>query len=144
MTLHLLKLAVGAGSLSDLQHWVAARSAQARLIGAPPEIMHTTRMVPKKIAELLNGGSLYWVIRGQLTCRQKLNDIRPFTDNEGISRCHLVLDSEVVAVQTRPFRPFQGWRYMTAENAPPDVMSGTDAAQMPETLRRNLADLGLI
>jgi hypothetical protein len=145
MALHLLKLCVGADSIQDLEDWVAERLAQKRRRGEPGEHHHTTRMVPRRRAELVGGGSLYWVIKGQIAARQALLDIRPFADGDGIGRCHLILDQTIVPVMPRPCRPFQGWRYLTAADAPPDIgRSGDDVGVMPEGLRRELRDLGLI
>lgn len=145
MALHLLKLCVGADSIADLDGWIKARLADQRRGGGPVEHRHTTRMVPKRLAELLDGGSLFWVIRGQVAARQRLLDVRPFKDGEGIGRCHLVLDPAVVAVETRPCRPFQGWRYLEDATAPRDAGHGpADLAALPEPLRRELRDLGLL
>jgi hypothetical protein len=102
-------------------------------------------MVPTRIAELVAGGSLYWVIKGSVQCRQRLLDIRPFVDGEGISRCHLVLQPEVVRTAWQPRRPFQGWRYLKEEDAPVDLSRGrSEELEMPPKLRRELADLGLL
>ena len=145
MPLHLLKLCVGAESISDLEDWITERQAQRRARGEPAEQLHTTRMVPKKIEEILDGGSLYWVIKGQISARQRLTDIRPFTDGEGIGRCHLVMEPVVVPVEPRPFRPFQGWRYLQVKDAPRDLAEhGGEIGEMPEELRRELAGLGLL
>ena len=145
MTLHLLKLCVGATSIQDLEDWVEEQTAELRRLKKPLEKFHTTRMVPKRVDELLDGGSLYWVIKGQVSARQKLMDIRPFTDGAGISRCNLVLEPKVVAVIPRPFRPFQGWRYLSAQDAPRDIgKKGGDVLEMPEVLRRELALMGLL
>jgi hypothetical protein len=145
MPLHLLKLCVGAESITDLEDWIEERMAQRRARGEPAEQLHTTRMVPKRVAEVLDGGSLYWVIKGQVSARQRLLDIRPFTDGEGIGRCHLVMEPVVVPVEPRPFRPFQGWRYLQAKDAPRDLAEhGGDLGEMPEALRRELAGLGLL
>jgi hypothetical protein len=134
MTLHLLKLCVGADSIADLEHYQARRRK-------PP--IHVTRMVPRRDDELLDGGSLYWVIKGQIAARQALQAIEPFVDKDGIGRCRLVLDSTIVRVRPRPFRAFQGWRYLAAKDCPPDL--GTqDVAEMPEALRTELAALGLL
>ncbi len=92
MSLHLLKLCVGAESIQDLEEWIEERRADALARGEPFEQRHTTRMVPKRMAELTGGGSLFWVIKGQIACRQRLLAVRPFTDGDGIGRCHLVLD----------------------------------------------------
>ncbi|KRE15010.1 lysophospholipase [Bosea sp. Root381] len=145
MPLHLLKLCVGAESISDLEGWIAQRMAQRRRAGEPQEQLHTTRMVPKRIEEIVAGGSLYWVIKGQISARQRLTDIRPFTDGEGIGRCHLVMEPVLVPVEPRPFRPFQGWRYLQAEDAPRDLADrGSGFGEMPEEMRRELAGLGLL
>ncbi|MHB2168089.1 DUF1489 family protein [Alsobacter sp. R-9] len=145
MALHLLKLCVGCDSIADLEGWIEETMALWRRLGKPEEQIHTTRMVPKKIDEILDGGSLYWVIKGQVACRQRLVDIRPFTDGEGIGRCHLVLEPKVIPVVPRPCRPFQGWRYLPADTAPKDLgAGGAGTAAMPEALRRELAELGLL
>lgn len=144
MPLHLIKLCVGAESIQDFEGWIADTMSMWRRLGRPQEQLHTTRMVPKRVAELLDGGSLYWVIKGQLCCRQAIVDIRPFTDGEGIGRCHLVLEPVVHPVSPRPYRPFQGWRYLEPKDAPADLASSVGAAEMPEDLRRELAELGLL
>jgi hypothetical protein len=145
MPLHLIKLCVGCDSIQDLEGWIEENRTYARRLRRPYEQTHTTRMVPKRVEELLGGGSLYWVIRGQVACRQRLLEVRPFTDGEGIGRCHLVLEPLVVPVQPRPYRPFQGWRYLKDGEAPKDLGRGQgDLAQMPEEMRRELADLGLL
>ncbi len=145
MPLHLLKLCVGADSIADLEGWIAARLDEQRRVGETPEQRHTTRMVPKRAAELIDGGSLFWVVKGQISVRQRLRAVRPFTDHDGVGRCHLVLEPTLVEVETRPCRPFQGWRYLDQGDAPQDLGSGPpDIVAMPETLRRELRDLGLI
>ncbi|MFG1300225.1 DUF1489 domain-containing protein [Xanthobacter sp. V3C-3] len=145
MTLHLLKLCVGAVSIADLEDWIAERAEAARKAGRPFEQVHVTRMVPTRREDLLDGGSLYWVIKGEVAARQRLLDLRPFVDNDGIRRCGLVLEPQVVPVEPRPSRPFQGWRYLAAKDAPRDLATGDGAAaDLPESLRRELRDLGLL
>ena len=145
MTLHLLKLCVGCESIQDLEEWIEENRALHRRLKRPYEQTHTTRMVPKRAGEILDGGSLFWVIRGQVACRQSLIAIRPFTDAEGIGRCHLVLEPTVVPVEPRPYRPFQGWRYLDVKDAPRDLgQASGEVGEMPESLRRELAELGLI
>jgi len=149
MTLHLLKLCVGVETIGEVSDWIDEQRLFHARLKRPFEHTHTTRMVPKKLDAILHApegpGSLYWVIKGQIACRQQLIDIRPFTDGEGIGRCHLVLVPEVVPVSPRPFRPFQGWRYLAAGDAPPDLgAQGAGVQEMPEDLRRELAGLGLI
>ncbi len=145
MSLHLLKLCVGCESADDLKGWIKERAAQQKKRGAKPEHIHTTRMVPKRAEELIEGGSLYWVIKGTITCRERILAIRPFVDKDGIGRCRLVLDGKVVLVEPRPFRAFQGWRYLAVTEAPRDLdRVAPGAKNMPETLRRELRDLGLL
>ncbi|WJH40000.1 DUF1489 family protein [Aliirhizobium terrae] len=145
MALHLIKLCVGADSIQDLRDWVAERSLTAMAAGLEPHSIHTTRMVPKRVDELLDNGSLYWVIKGQVAARQKLLDIRTFTGGDGIQRCELVLGPEVIETASQPKRPFQGWRYLKDEEVPRDLGAlGEDVAALPEDLRRELADLGLL
>ena len=145
MPLHLIKLCVGAESIADLEEWVAERVAERRRRGGAARSQHITRMVPKRMAELLDGGSLYWVIKGQLAARQTLLDIEPFVDVDGIGRCRLWLAPEVKPVSPRPYRAFQGWRYLVDKDAPADLSeAGAGAADMPEALRRELGELGLL
>jgi hypothetical protein len=145
MTLHLVKLCVGCDSVKDLKDWIRERLKEKKKKRQALEHIHTTRMMPKRADELLDGGSLYWVIRGQIMCRQRLRAIRPFTDREGIGRCRLVMDTSVVLVEPRPMRAFQGWRYLAAESAPRELSKAAPgAAAMPEQLRRELRDLGLL
>jgi hypothetical protein len=145
MSLHLIKLCVGCDTIGDLEEWIEENRAHHRRLDRAYEQTHTTRMVPKRLDALVDGGSLYWVIRGQIACRQRLLCVRPFTDGDGIGRCHLVLEPVVVPVRPRPCRPFQGWRYLERNDAPPDLgRAAGDLAAMPEALRRELADLGLL
>jgi hypothetical protein len=145
MPLHLIKLCVGADSVKDLEDWIKRKAKQKNKRSAKREHIHTTRMVPKRADELLDGGSLYWVIRGQIMCRERLLDIRPFVDREGVGRCRLVMDGKVVLVEPRPFRAFQGWRYFEAKDTPRDLdRAAPGAKKMPEHLRRELRELGLL
>ena len=144
MPLHLIKLCVGADSVQDLEAWIKQK-LKALKKGARREHIHTTRMVPKRADELLKGGSLYWVIRGQIMCRQPLIAIRPFVDREGIGRCRLVLQPKVILVEPRPYRAFQGWRYLEDKDSPRDLDRAAPGARaMPEQLRRELRQLGLL
>lgn len=145
MSLNLIKLCVGAESISDLEDWVAERVSERVKRGGVARSQHVTRMVPTRAAELVEGGSLYWVIKGQIAARQRLIEVEPFVDVDGVGRCRLWLDREVVHVSPRPYRAFQGWRYLQAKDAPPDLGAvGAGAADMPEALRRELGELGLL
>jgi hypothetical protein len=145
MTLHLIKLAVGCDSIADLEEWIEETRLLFRRLGRPYEQLHTTRMTPKRLTRIEDGTSLYWVIKGQLLCRQRLLEIRPFTDADGIGRVHLALEPVVRPVSPRPMRPFQGWRYLDGKDAPSDLAGrGDQSLEMPEQLRRDLAGLGLL
>ena len=146
MTLHLIKLSVGTDSVQDLEDWIQKKLKERKKRGEKkPERIHTTRMVPKRAEELLDGGSIYWVIRGEILCRERILDIRPFVDRDGVGRCRLVLDPKCVLVQPRPYRAFQGWRYLSPKDAPPDLdRAAPGARNMPETMRRELRELGLL
>jgi hypothetical protein len=145
MALNLIKLCVGCDSIQELEGWIKQRMKEKRKRGEKPEHIHRTRMVPKRAAELVDGGSLYWVIRGEIACRQRIRDLRPFRDKDGIGRCGIVLEPKVVPVDPRPFRAFQGWRYLAIKDAPPDLEKGARGAKaMPEKLRRELRELGLM
>jgi hypothetical protein len=145
MSLNLIKLCVGCDSVAELSSWIKQRLKQKKARKEKPEHAHTTRMVPKRVDELLDGGSLYWVIRGQVMCRQDLVAIRPFVDKDGVGRCRLVLRPKVVPVEPRPFRAFQGWRYLDSKDAPRDLdRAAPGARNMPEQMRRELRELGLL
>lgn len=142
MPVHLLKLCVGCDSIGDLDAWIAANAKAGK--GKAGEHVHVTRMVPKRVDGLLQGGSLYWVIRGMIACRQRVRAIRPFVDRDGVRRCGLVLAPEVVPVAPQPMRAFQGWRYLSAADAPPDLDASKGLQDLPEVLRRELRELGLL
>jgi hypothetical protein len=145
MALHLIKLCVGAESIADLEDWIVRRVAEHVSHGEPARSSHVTRMVPKRAEELLDGGSLFWVIKGQLAARQPLLDVQPFIDAAGIGRCRLWLDPAVTPLRPRPMRAFQGWRYLAEKDAPPDLDAAAQGAvEMPEELRRTLGELGLL
>jgi len=143
MALHLIKLCVGCDSVKDLEDWI--REKRRRTRGKRTEHVHRTRMVPKRADELTDGGSLYWVIRGEVSCRQRFIAVRPYVDKGGVGRCQLVLEPKVVPVQPRPWRAFQGWRYLEMKAAPPDLERAAPGAKdMPEAMRRELRELGLL
>ena len=145
MSLHLLKLCVGCDSIEDLDEWIAHRLKEARRAGRKLVHGHVTRMTPKRAEELVDGGSLYWVIRGNVQVRQRILEVAPFRDKEGIQRCRLVLEPKTVATEWQPRRAFQGWRYLKAEEAPRDLGNArAGMRQLPPELRRDLADLGLL
>ncbi len=141
--LNLIKLCVGVDSLQELADWQKRRLKEKRAKSQKPELIHVTRQFPKRADELLAGGSLYWVIRGQIAARQRLIELREVKKN-GIPHCGLVYDKKLVPVRPRPRRAFQGWRYFEAKDAPPDVAEIKGAKGLPEALTRELATLGLL
>ena len=144
MTLHILKLCVGVDTLEDLAHWQAGRIRDQKKRGVKkPELVHVTRMTPKRKDEILDGGSLYWVIKGQIAARQQLIDLRAVTKN-GTPHCGLVYEPALIPVQRRAHRAFQGWRYLDPKDAPPDARGSKGGANLPEALQKELVELGLL
>jgi len=144
MALHLIKLCVGASDVDDLRAWIAYRGRIAGN-GARAEHIHTTRMFPKRANEIIAKGSLYWVIKGQVQCRQPILDLRRIVDDEGKSMCEIVMAPELHLTRLQPKRPFQGWRYLTTADAPDDIVEGGDGAEaMPDAMRQELSALGLL
>jgi hypothetical protein len=138
MPLHLIKLCVGAESIDDLKSWLRnAREGRDTL-------EHTTRMFPKRRDEILPGGSLYWVIKGMILCRQPIADLVAVRGKDGIMRCRIVFKAKIVPVRPMPRRAFQGWRYLEERDAPPDLTSAQSASGLPPSLRRELSELGLL
>lgn len=141
MHISLVKLSAGTDSVDDLAAWQASRRAKGP-DGLP---RHVTRMWPKREAELLDGGSVYWVIKGLIQCRQRLLRLDAVDGADGIRRCALVLEPELLRTRPAPRRPFQGWRYLPAEDAPADLSrhrAQEDA--LPPALNAALAEIGVI
>jgi hypothetical protein len=123
------------------------RAIQTLRAAADPPLRHQTRMMPKRRDEMLDGGSMFWVIGGFVQVRQRLLDIIEDRWDDGTPCAGLVLDRVLVPVEARPVKAFQGWRYLDAASAPPDVAAMREApgAQaMPEAMLRELRTLGLI
>jgi hypothetical protein len=139
MALHLIKLAVGIESLAHLRSVHAERAATYGLGTSFTE----TRMIPRRSAELLDGGSLYWVIKGSTTARQSILDLDVQDDPEGRAFCRIHL-GEIVPVLGQPRRPFQGWRYLKPEDAPNDADSQNGAEEIPAKMAAELRALGLL
>lgn len=138
---HLIKLSVGTENIEDLVSWQATKRAQTPL-GEP---RHVTRMWPKRESEIVNGGSIYWVIKGVIQCRQTVLRLDEHIGQDGIRRCAIVLDPEIVRTQTSLKRPFQGWRYLPAHDAPPDLPAGRASEEpLPVELNRALAEIGVL
>ncbi len=137
MTIHLIKLAVGAKSVADVAAWQAARAKIA------PPLRHRTRNFPKRADEILDGGSIYWVVNRVLSVRQRIEDIVQAKQADGTRCTDLVLHPKLVPVRGRLVKPFQGWRYLAAADAPPDE-GQAKIEGLPEALKQELAALALL
>ena len=143
--LHLLKLCVGCDGVEDLLDWQETRAAERRAAGLDPRPFHVTRMWPRREAEILDGGSLYWVIKGLVLCRQRIVALETQTGEDGIDRCRLRLAPEIVRTTPQPRRAFQGWRYLRAADAPADLAaSAAGAPALPPSLAAGLAEIGVL
>ena len=139
MPLHLIKLAVG---VDDLQELAAIQKERRREHG---RYGFFTRNMPKRIEELLDGGSIYWVVKGQIRVRQLLRRFHPHEDDHGRSYVIVEYNRILVPVRPRRMRPFQGWRYLDGENAPPDLAPGAAGEnELPDALADELRALGLL
>ena len=139
--MNLVKLSVGTESVESLMAWQEMRRREL------PEGLprHVTRMWPKREAQLLDGGSLYWVFKGMILCRQRILRLDEVTGQDGIRRCAIVLEPEAVRTQAAPRRPFQGWRYLAVGDAPPDLRAGRESDDaVPADLSRALAEIGVL
>ncbi|WP_170347801.1 MULTISPECIES: DUF1489 family protein [Ruegeria] len=138
---NLIKLSVGSESVDTLIAWQDSRKPLYE-DGCP---RHVTRMWPKREAEILNGGSIYWVIKGVIQCRQRILRLDEVRGEDGIRRCAIVLDPEVHRTQTALKRPFQGWRYLKPEDTPADLPQGREQDDaLPDDLNRALAEIGVL
>ncbi len=143
--LHLIKLCVGVETLDDLGGHIDRRIEAQRDIEGRMETTHVTRMWPKREAELLDGGSLYWVIRGTLQARQAILRLDEQIGTDGIRRCAIRLSPELIRTSPAPRRPFQGWRYLKASDAPKDLGSWRSGEEtMPQDMQEELSRLGVL
>ena len=139
--IHMVKLSVGTESIEELMRWQAMTRAQGP-DGAP---RHVTRMWPKQESALLNGGSIFWVIKGFIQCRQRIMRLNEVIGQDEIRRCAIVLDPELVHTTTAIKRPFQGWRYLKPDDAPIDLSPDRkDEDHLPVELAGALADIGIL
>ena len=135
-----MKLSVGSESIADLAAWQATKRAQTE-DGLP---RHVTRMWPKRGDEILAGGSIYWVIKGVILCRQPILRLDEYLSADGITRCAIVCEPGLIRVEATPKRPFQGWRYLTPADAPRDLPEGRQEEEaLPPELTKALADIGV-
>lgn len=142
MTLHLRKLCVGAETVEDLDRWQAARAKANEKAGRGAVVWHTTRHFPKRADEILAGGSLFWIVKGVMCIRQPILRFDPATDARGRPACDIVLAPGLIAVEPRAHRPFQGWRYLRAEDAPRDLAALEGGGDLPADLAAELRAIG--
>jgi len=139
MTVHLKKLSVGSESVESMRQW------QSQRVKAGLPLIHATRNRPRRREELLDGGSIYWIIKGQMQARQQIDDLIELTGPDGIIRCGIVLNPVIIPVWSRKERIFQGWRYLEVENAPEDMpVDQQDGEALPAEMASELRDLGLL
>lgn len=146
MVLHLKKLSVGSTSIETLEEW------HREVLSRRGKIMHVTRMFPRRKDEILpngagdlTGGSIYWIIKGKMCVRQQIEDLVEVEREDGGTSCGIVLKPGLIKVVERRHRPFQGWRYLEQESAPPDLPVGAeDDEAMPMEMAEELRDLGLL
>ncbi len=145
MTVHLLKLCVGIEDVENLAEVQKRRLEIKRKAGQPAELLHVTRSFPRRADQVLDGGSLYWVIKRVIRVRQRILELRETVNQEGKPACAIVLDPEHVQVERRPHRAFQGWRYLPPGDAPRDLRDvGAGAEDLPDDMADALKELGLI
>ncbi|QEX17590.1 hypothetical protein FRZ44_28920 [Hypericibacter terrae] len=145
MTLHMLKLCVGVDRIDELEDWIEEKIRKAKSKGKEPKLEHVTRQMPKRRDEILEGGSLYWVIKGFIQVRQPIVGLQARRGKDGIERCAIQFAPNLVQVQPSPRRAFQGWRYLEAKDAPADLGKRRKGEQeLPPALLLELRQLGIL
>ncbi len=139
MPVHLLKIAVGIESVEHFRERIKIRRKQGKTF------THYTRHMPKRAEEVLAGGSLYWIVKGYIAVRCPIVRLEEAVLEGRGPHCGIVMKSELIPVVPQPRRPHQGWRYLEAEDPPPDQADlGKGAADMPPEMAAQLRDLGLL
>jgi len=139
MTMHLQKLSVGSEGIDTLAEWQRLVVRRRKAKGKTAVHEHVTRMFPKQKEALLNGGSIFWVIKGQIQCRNKIISLEEVRGADGIRRCAILMEPGPVPVIPVPRRPFQGWRYLKPEDAPADL---TESLAPGERSASQISQLG--
>jgi len=142
MTIHLQKLSVGSESIRTLQDWQKLVVRRRKAKGLSAHAQHVTRMTPKQKDALLDGGSIYWVIKGQIICRNEIFDLEETCTNDGRKACAILMLPKLIPVIPTPRRAFQGWRYLKPEDAPLDLQGPGSGDDLPPELRSKLVNLG--
>ena len=141
MALHIVKLAVG---IKDIAHLEQKQNARMNRNGI---LVHSTRNTPIKLKEILDGGSIFWVIKKFVRVRQRIISIETGVDIEGRRSCSFVLDTDLVKTELKESRAFQGWRYFRDEEIPQDlhkIDSCRANEELPSEMQLELQTLGLL
>ena len=138
MTVHILKLAVGVDDLAELRKVQKQRKADRGFY------CFYTRNAPRREDEVLDGGSVYWVIKGFIQARQRIRGFVPIVNRRGRPAVLVKIEAKIVPTDAQPRRAFQGWRYLTPDEAPRDQRKAKRGKEMPQAMARALRELGLI
>lgn len=145
MALHLVKMAVGAESIEDIAEFQKRRRAKLKAERGKAILIHRTRNMPKRDAEVLDGGSIYWIVKGFIRVRQRILGFEKRIGRDGRPDCEIRLDPKLVCTVPLAHKPIQGWRYMSPEDAPPDLTGkAAKADEMPPEMMMQLRELGLL
>lgn len=146
MTVHLIRMAAGIETVAGLRERQAERLRKYKGFSGKRGVLQTyTRNVPKRADELIDGGSIYWVIKKHLRARQRILAVTREVDDEGRAYCLIRIDPELTLVEPRTYKAFQGWRYLRPEDAPADLGISTESdAELPPEMEEELRSLGLI
>lgn len=144
MVVHLLKISVGTEDVEHLRRWQSLKMQRSLASGQGNRLWHRTRHMPRRGAEVLDGGSIYWIIRRFVRARQRIIGLEPVVGEDGITRCDLVLDPELVRTEPQPRRPHQGWRYLDPGDAPRDLDVAGQRQELSDDMAMELSELGLL
>jgi hypothetical protein len=138
MALHMLKLAAGISDLAELKQMQKERRKERGVYA------FYTRNMPKREDEILDGGSIYWVVKGQIQARQRIKRFKPIINRRGRPAVLVTFEAKLTLTQWRPQRPFRGWRYLEPNEAPKDLPKGAKAKGLPPKMEAELRELGLL
>jgi len=144
MTINIIKLCVGITDVDHLARAQGERLKKQKSMGIKPELRHVTRNHPRRSTEVLDNGSLYWVIKGFIRVRQPIIGLEDAVNDEGKPACAIILSNQLIKTQLRKFRAFQGWRYFKCEDAPDDINDQNGEATIPDSMAEELKKLGLL
>ena len=144
MVVHLLKMCVGIEDVEHLRQVQSARIEQSLAQGLGDRLWHRTRHMPRREAEVLGGGSIYWIIKRFVRVRQRIIGLEAVIGRDGVPRCDIVFDTELIRTEPQPRRPHQGWRYLKPEHAPNDLDPKSRDQDIPEEMAMDLSEIGLI